>query len=104
MKAWENPQGGLSQAGRNHYNASGSHLKPGVANYASASDADKRRWVRWALRFTKTPQPLRDEKGDPTRYALMFRAWGKPVPANASAVAAVHREALRRRAELGMGK
>lgn len=104
MKEWENPKGGLSEAGRRHYNASGGNLKPGVRNYASASDSDKRRWVRWALRFTATPRPLRDEKGRPTRYALMFNAWGKPVPANASDVASVHREALRRRAQLGMGK
>jgi hypothetical protein len=99
VKAWENPKGGLSAAGRAHFG-----VKPGVRDFASASEEEKKRWVRWALRFTKTPQPLRDEKGRPTRYALMFNAWGKPVPSSADQVRAVHQEALRRRAQLGMGK
>lgn len=104
MKAWENPKGGLSEAGRKHFNASGGHLKAGVTSYLSASEEDKKRWVRWALRFTKTPQPLRDDKGRPTRYALMFNAWGKAVPSSPDQVRAVHQEALRRRTQLGMGK
>lgn len=103
MKAWENPKGGLSQAGRAHYNASGGHLKPGVTSFASASEADKKRWVRWALRFAKTPQPLTDGKG-PSRYALMFHAWGAPVPKSNSDVSRVYQMALKRRAQLGMGK
>lgn len=98
---FKDPHGGLTAAGRAHYlKTEGAHLKPGVRNYSGASDADKKRWVKWALRFTKTPRPLVKPSGDPTRYALMFQAWGKPVPKSASDVAAVHREALRRRSQL----
>jgi hypothetical protein len=104
QNGYRNPNGGLTAAGRAFYKRSeGSNLKPGVRNYASASPADKKRWVRWALRFTKTPRPLKEPSGKPTRYALMFNAWGKPVPTDVSQVAAVHKEALRRRQELGMG-
>lgn len=103
-KKFKNPSGGLTAAGRSFYNRTeGAHLKPGVRNFAGASLEDQKRWVRWALRFTKTPRPLRDSAGRPTRYALMFNAWGKAVPSNNSQVSAVHREALRRRAQLGMG-
>ena len=105
MSKHKDPQGGLTAAGRAHYKATeGANLKPGVTAYASASEEDRKRWVRWALRFTKTPRPLTEPSGKPTRYALMFQAWGKPIPKSAEDVRAVHREALRRRAQLGMGR
>lgn len=95
------PKGGLTAAGREFYKRTeGANLKPGVKSYGSASEADKKRWVKWALRFTKTPRPLTEPSGKPTRYALMFQAWGKPIPKSTADVAAVHREALRRRAQL----
>lgn len=101
---YKDPQGGLTAAGRAHYKKTeGANLKPGVRNFASASPEDKKRWVRWALRFTKTPRPLKEPSGKPTRYALMFNAWGKAVPSSTDQVAAVHRQALKRRTELGMG-
>jgi hypothetical protein len=101
----KDPNGGLTSAGREFYKRTeGANLKPGVRNYDAAQSEDKKRWVRWALRFSKTPRPLTEPSGKPTRYALMFQAWGKPIPKNSSDVAAVHREALKRRAELGMGK
>lgn len=96
---FQDPKGGLNSAGRRKFG-----VKKGVVNYSSASDADKRRWVRWALRFTKTPQPLKKPDGEPTRYALMFRAWGEPVPTSAAAVRAVHAKAMTRRKALGMGQ
>jgi len=101
---YKDPEGGLTAAGRKFYKRTeGANLQPGVRNYASASPADKKRWVRWALRFTKTPRPLQEPSGKPTRYALMFNAWGKSVPSSAGQVRSVHQEALRRRKELGMG-
>ena len=99
VAADKDPRGGLSAAGRKKFG-----VKKGVTGYSGASDEDKKRWVRWALRFTKTARPLRDDKGRPTRYALMFRAWGEPVPASAGAVSAVHTKALTRRKQLGMGQ
>lgn len=95
----KNPQGGLSAAGRKKFG-----VAKGVTDYSGASEPDKKRWVRWALRFTKTAQPLKDDKGEPTRYALMFHAWGEPVPTSPAAVAAVHTKALTRRDQLGMGE
>lgn len=101
---YKDPQGGLTAAGRAHYKRTeGANLQPGVRSYASASPQDKKRWVRWALRFTKTPRPLKEPSGKPTRYALMFNAWGEPVPSSAQQVRAVHKKALKRRAQLGMG-
>lgn len=94
----KNPRGGLSAKGRKKFG-----VKKGVTSYSSAGDEGKRRWVRWALRFTKTPQPLKKPDGSPTRYALMFRAWGEPVPTTAAAVRAVHAKALARRKTLKMG-
>ena len=94
----KDPSGGLSAAGRKKFG-----VKKGVVSYSSASPEDKSRWVRWALRFTKTPRPLKDDKGEPTRYALMFHAWGEPVPTSDAAVRAVHAKAMTRRGQLGMG-
>ncbi len=95
----KDPNGGLSAAGRKKFG-----VKKGVTNYSGASDEDKKRWVRWALRFTKTPRPLKDDNGKPTRYALMFQAWGESIPTSTSAVSAVHSKAISRRAALGMGQ
>lgn len=96
---YQDPKGGLNDAGRKHFG-----VKAGVKNYSSASEGDKKRWVRWALRFTKTPRPLKDDKGRPTRYASMFAAWGEPIPSSAGAVSAVHSKALTRRGQLKMGQ
>lgn len=97
MSAYKNPKGGLTPAGRAFYKRTqGSDLKPGVMNYSTASPADKKRWVAWALRFTKTVPPLQKPNGEPTRYALMFHAWGEPVPTSVEAVRVVHSKALAR--------
>lgn len=94
----QNPKGGLSAAGRKKYG-----VKKGVTNYGSASRADKGRWVSWAMRFTGTPKPVKDAKGQPTRYALMFRAWGEKVPTSAADVQAVHAKAVTRSKQLKNG-
>lgn len=81
MKArLKDPQGGLTAAGRAHFNRQGSNLKPGVKNYASASRQDKARWVNWATRFYSNPRGPMMKNGKPTRLALMATAWGMPVP------------------------
>lgn len=95
----QNPKGGLSAKGRKKFG-----VKAGVKSYSSASEPDKRRWVRWALRFTKTPRPLKKPNGEPTRYALMLAAWGEPVPSSAAAVRAVHSKAVARAKQLKMGQ
>jgi hypothetical protein len=104
---YKNPKGGLTQAGRDYYKRTqGSNLKPGVKNYSKASEADKKRWVRWALRFAgrSTIPPLKKPNGEPTRFALMFAAWGEPVPSSVESVRKVYKKAQARRDQLGMGK
>ena len=104
---YKNPKGGLTAAGRRFYKRTeGANLKPGVKNYSKASEADKKRWVRWALRFAGRSDvpPLKKPNGEPTRFALMFAAWGEPVPTSVSAVRKVYKKAQARRDQLGMGK
>lgn len=106
-KKYKNPKGGLTAAGRAFYKRTeGANLKPGVKNYSKASDADKKRWVRWALRFAGRSDvpPLKKPNGEPTRFALMFAAWGEPVPTTVEAVRKVYKKAQSRRDQLGMGK
>jgi hypothetical protein len=104
---YKNPKGGLTQAGRDYYKRTqGSKLKAGVKNYSKASEADKKRWVRWALRFAGRSDipPLKKPNGEPTRFALMFAAWGEPVPTSVEAVRKVYKKAQARRDQLGMSK
>jgi hypothetical protein len=106
-KKLKNPKGGLTAAGRAFYKRTeGANLKSGVKSYSKASPADKKRWVRWALRFAGRSDipPLKKPNGEVTRFALMFAAWGEPVPTSVSAVRAVYKKALSRRDQLGMGK
>lgn len=106
-KKLKNPKGGLTAAGRAFYKRTeGANLKPGVKSYSKASPADKKRWVRWALRFAGRSDipPLKKPNGEATRFALMFAAWGEPVPTSVAAVRAVYKKALSRRDQLGMGK
>jgi Domain of unknown function (DUF6321) len=106
-KKLKNPDGGLTAAGRAFYKRTeGANLKPGVKNYSDASPADKKRWVAWAFRFAGRSDipPLRKPNGEPTRFALMFSAWGEPVPRSVEAVRKVHKKAISRREQLGTGK
>jgi len=104
---YKNPAGGLTAAGRAHYKQTeGAHLQAGVKNYTSASPADKKRWVSWATRFAgqSSLPPLRKPNGEPTRFALMFTAWGEPVPSNPRAVRAVYQKAKTRSKQLSTAK
>lgn len=100
----KDPQGGLTAEGRAYFKRKeGANLKPGVRNYDSASPADKKRWQNWATRFAGRSDipPLKEPNGKPTRFALMFQAWGEPIPSNEAQVRAVAKKAaLRKRANL----
>lgn len=98
-KAGQNPKGGLNAKG-----AKSAGVKMGVRNYSSASEADKKRWISWARRFAGQSNipPLVGKNGEPTRFALMFTAWGEPIPKSEAAVRAVARKALARAKTLGM--
>lgn len=99
----KDPQGGLTAAGRAHFKRTeGANLKPGVTNYSGASTADKKRWTNWATRFAGRSDipPLKKPNGEPTRFALMFRAWGEPVPSSEAQVRAVAKKAALRKRTL----
>lgn len=96
-KAGQRPEGGLNAAG-----ARSAGVQTGVKNYPSASDKDKRRWISWARRFAAVDNipPLKKPNGEPTRYALMFTAWGEPIPKTEADVRAVAKKALARKEAL----
>lgn len=97
-KKGKNPKGGLNAAGRRSLKAQGQNIRPGVKNYSSASDRDKRRWISWATRFYSNPKgPMVGENGKPTRLALMADAWGEPVPKTREAAQAIAAKARRRK-------
>lgn len=89
-KEHEDPKGGLTAAGRKHFNKQeGSKLKPGVKGAdADLSDTEKRRKGSFLTRHYKgehnAKKPLKDEKGRPTRHALQAQAWGEKTPQNQS--------------------
>lgn len=107
----KDPKGGLTAAGRKAFaKKDGSQLKPGVRKAKRAMSLEEmKRKGSWAVRFYgrkgRLP-PLRDEKGEPTRFALTAHAWGEPVPrtvAEARAIARRGRKLLadyRRRSQL----
>ena len=70
-KAFKNPKGGLSEAGRKHFNrTTGSNLKR-----PQKTGTDGRR-ISFAARFSGMKGPMKDSKGRPTRKALALKAWG----------------------------
>lgn len=80
----------------------GTNMKPGVLNYAKSSESDKKRWVNWATRFygRKKYPPLKDEKGNPTRFALTAERWGEKIPTTEKEARAIYKKALKRKEEL----
>lgn len=88
MKApLKDPEGGLTEAGRRHYEQSGEskNLQPGVKE-SNPTGQKARRKGSFLTRFYTNPSgPLVDKDGDPTRLALAARAWGEPAPRTAEA-------------------
>lgn len=77
------PDGGLTAAGRRHFNETeGSNLKPGVDGPADTPDKMRRKGSFLTRFFTNPSGPMKDEKGEPTRLALSASAWGEAVPQN----------------------
>lgn len=70
-KKFQNPEGGLNEAGRKHFKKTeGSNLKR-----PQKTGTDGRR-VSFASRFSGMRGPMKDDKGRPTRLALALKAWG----------------------------
>ena len=79
-KGGKDPRGGLTQAGRDFYNAqTGGHLKPGVKGAANTPEKKKRKGSFLTRHFTSPRGPVVKD-GKPTRQALQAAAWGEPVP------------------------
>jgi hypothetical protein len=87
VSKYKDPEGGLTEAGRRKFEASGEskNLQPGVKE-SSPSGEKARRKGSFLTRFYTNPSgPLVNDKGEPTRLALAANAWGEPVPRTASA-------------------
>tara|TARA_B100000886_G_scaffold328290_1_gene276543 strand:- start:5070 stop:5342 length:273 start_codon:yes stop_codon:yes gene_type:complete len=70
-KRFQNPKGGLNEAGRKHFKKTeGADLKRPISSGSSP------RRVSFAARFAGMKGPMKDEKGRPTRKALALKAWG----------------------------
>ena len=70
-KIYQNPSGGLNEAGRAYYNRTeGSNLKAPVK-----SGTNPRR-VSFAARFGGMKGSLLSKSGEPTRLKLALKAWG----------------------------
>ena len=70
-KKFQNPKGGLNEAGRKNFEAKeGGNLK------APVKKGTNPRRVSFAARFAGMKGPMKDEKGRPTRKALALKAWG----------------------------
>ena len=70
-KVHQNPSGGLSEAGRKHFERKdGGNLK------APVKTGTNPRRVSFAARFAGMKGPMKNDKGEPTRKALALKAWG----------------------------
>ena len=69
-KIHKNKSGGLSAAGRKHFNAKGANLKPPV------NKGTNPRRVSFAARFAGMKGPMKKPNGEPTRKALALKKWG----------------------------
>ncbi len=76
-KEHKNPEGGLSEKGRDYYNAkTGANLKrPVSAEQAKKSPKSAARRKSFCARMSGVDGPMKDEKGRPTRKALALKKW-----------------------------
>ena len=76
-KEHKNPEGGLSEKGRDYYNAkTGANLKrPVSAEQAKKSPKSAARRKSFCARMKGVDGPMKDEKGRPTRKSLALKKW-----------------------------
>jgi hypothetical protein len=82
-KRYQNPSGGLNQAGRKYFKR-----KEGANLKAPVKSGDNPRRASFLARMAGNDGPERDEKGRPTRLLLSLRAWGASSKADARKKAA----------------
>ena len=71
LKKYQNPKGGLNEAGRKHFEAKdGGNLK------APVPKGKNPRRVSFAARFAGMKGPMKKPDGSPTRKALALKKWG----------------------------
>jgi hypothetical protein len=87
MSKYRDPEGGLTEAGRRKFEASGEskNLQPGVKESAPSGEKARRKGSFLSRFYTNPSGPMVDDKGRPTRLALAANAWGEPVPRTAGA-------------------
>lgn len=77
-KKYQNPKGGLNQAGRDYFKrTTGANLK------APVKSGDNPRRASFLARMAGNSGPERDSQGRPTRLLLSLRAWGASSKADA---------------------
>lgn len=87
MALLRDPKGGLTAAGRAHFNRTeGSDLKPGVKGAADTPEKRRRKGSFLRRHYAGPAKPLTKPSGEPTRHALQAHAWGEPVPKSQEAV------------------
>jgi hypothetical protein len=89
MSKYKDPEGGLTEAGRRKFEASGEskNLKPGVKESSPTGEKARRKGSFLTRFYTNPSGPLVNDKGEPTRLALAANAWGEPVPRTAASAA-----------------
>jgi len=89
VSKYEDPDGGLTEAGRRKFERSGEskNLQPGVKDSAPTGERARRKGSFLTRFYTNPSGPLVDKDGDPTRLAKAANAWGEPVPRTAGAAA-----------------
>ena len=89
MSKYKDPDGGLTEAGRKKFEASGEskNLQPGVKDSSPAGQRARRKGSFLTRFYTNPSGPLVNKKGEPTRLAKAANAWGEPVPRTRAAAA-----------------
>ena len=90
MSRLRDPQGGLTEAGRQYFKRKdGANLKPGVRGAADTPEKMRRKGSFLTRFYTNPSGPLQSKTGKPTRLALAAHAWGEPVPSTPAAAASL---------------
>jgi hypothetical protein len=86
-KEHKSEKGGLTEKGRKYYERKeGGDLKKPIKK------GDNPRRVSFAARFGGMDAKMKNDKGEPTRYALALKRWGFSSPAEARAFAKKHKK------------
>lgn len=87
MSKYEDPDGGLTEAGRRKFEASGEskNLQPGVKEGSPTGERARRKGSFLTRFYTNPSGPLVGDDGEPTRLAKAANAWGEPVPRTVAA-------------------